>query len=161
MAIIRFSHYNEVDSFRRQFDRMFNEMASLNSSHSSNWKPAVELHDAQDHFVLKAQLPGLDAKDLDISVTREVVAIKGEYHNNNDKENKGLHYSEFRYGKFERAIKLPVAVQNDKVNAKFDNGILTLTLPKVEAAVNRVVKVNLGVEDNEALDAGNKEAEAN
>jgi len=70
--------------------------------------------------------------------------IRGEHRYENKTENKGFLHSEFRYGKYERVVGLPVAVQNDKVEANFSNGILTLTLPKVEKVQNRVFKVNLG-----------------
>ncbi|MGF1479801.1 MAG: Hsp20/alpha crystallin family protein [Cyanophyceae cyanobacterium] len=148
MAIILRNPYNEIESFRRQFDSIFNQMAAPQNT----WKPAVELYEAQDRFVLKVQLPGFEGKDLDINATREAVMIKGEYRHNQEE---GLRYSEFRYGSFQRAIKLPVAIQNDNVQAEFNNGILTLNLPKVEAAVNRVVKVNL-----EAAEATAPQAEA-
>lgn len=79
---------------------------------------------------------------------RDRVSIAGEYR----QEQKDKTRSEFYYGKFERTIGLPVAVQNDKVKADFSDGVLTLTLPKVEEAVNRVVKVNLGGKESAAIE---------
>jgi HSP20 family protein len=76
-------------------------------------------------------------------VTREAVAIAGEHRYEKKAEDKGLFRTEFRYGKFQRVIPLPVAVQNDQVQAEFKDGILTLTLPKVTEARRQVVKVNL------------------
>lgn len=148
MAIIRWSPFSEVETLRRQFDRMFDDFAGLTTTENTIWKPAVELKDNGDNLLLKAELPGVEAKDLDISVLRDAVVISGEHRYENKTENKGFFHSEFRYGKFERVVGLPVAVQNDKVTADFTNGILTLTLPKVEEARNRVFKVNLaGNED--------------
>ncbi len=82
----------------------------------------------------------MEAKDLDIQVTADRVAISGERKSEiNDKTR-----SEFRYGKFQRVIPLPVRIQNTNVTAEYKNGILNLTLPKAEAEKNKVVKVNLG-----------------
>lgn len=110
------------------------------------WKPAVELQDTEDNLILRAEIPGIEGKDLDIRVTREAVAISGEHHY--EKTERGNFRTEFRYGKFQRVIALPVAVQNDQVQAEFKNGILTLTLPKVTEARRQVVKVNIA--DNTA-----------
>jgi len=148
MAIIRWSPFSEVETLRRQLDKMFDDLAGVTPTESAIWKPAVELQDNGDNLTLKAEIPGVEAKDLDISILRDAVVIRGEHHYENKTENKGFFRSEFRYGKFERVVGLPVAVQNDKVEANFANGILTLTLPKVEEAKNRVFKVNLaGNED--------------
>ena len=140
MAIVRWNPYSEIDAFRTQLDRLFNEMAAANTS---IWKPAIELHNAEDHFVLKVQLPGLEAKDIEIEATRDSVMLKGTIRQNSENEKNNRRYSEFYYGTFQRTVKLPIAIQNERVQADFQNGILTLTLPKVEEAVNRVVKVNL------------------
>jgi HSP20 family protein len=139
MALVRWNPYADINSLRRQMDDLFNEVAGLTPYETSAWKPAIEFHDAGDYFTLKAQLPGLKPKDIDVSVMRDKVFIAGEYR----QEQKEKTRSEFYYGKFERTIGLPVAVQNNKVEADYTDGILTLTLPKVEEAVNRVVKVNL------------------
>lgn len=158
MAIVRWNPEREIEAFRRQMNRTFYEMAGLTNSSEMTWKPAVELHEAEDQFVLKTQLPGIEAKELDINATREGVVIKGEYRHSQDQ---GQRYSEFRYGSFQRAIKLPVAIQNDKIQAQFNNGILTLTLPKVEAAVNKVVKVNLEANKTQAVKADSEENQTN
>ncbi|MBD2090108.1 Hsp20/alpha crystallin family protein [Microcoleus sp. FACHB-1515] len=130
----------EMETLRRQFDRVFDELSF--ATNESAWSPAIELRDMGDAIELRAQLPGLDAKDIDIQVSREAVAIVGEYRQASQSENNLLN-SEFRYGKFQRVITLPVAVINDQVKADYKDGILTLTLPKVTEARNTVVKLNL------------------
>lgn len=160
MAIMRWSPWSEMSAIRSQLDRLFDEMTEQSSSVKTIWKPAVELQDNGESLTLKAELPGIEAKDLDISITREAVMIRGEHRYENQTENRGYFRSEFRYGKFERVVGLPVPVQNDKVDANFNNGILTLTLPKTEAAKNRVVKVNLaGTETTPLQDAAQTESE--
>lgn len=145
MALIRWQPFQEMETLRRQMDQMFDELAGFQRGESANltWKPAVELEDAGERLILRAEIPGVEAKDLDIDVSRDAVAIRGENRYEKKIEDKGFFRSEFRYGKFERVIPLPVEIENEQVQAEFKNGILTLNLPKVEAARHRVVKVNV------------------
>jgi HSP20 family protein len=152
MTLVRWNPYADINTLRRQMDQLFNEVAGVTPYETSEWKPAVEFHDAGDYFTLKAQLPGLKPEDIDVSVMRDRVMLSGEYR----QEKKDKTRSEFYYGKFERTIGLPVAVQNDKVEADFTDGILTLTLPKVEEAVNKAVKVNLAGSEKPAIEGDNQ-----
>lgn len=131
----------ELDTIRRQFDQVFDDLTQMTVDRP--WTPAVELQDAGEQLVLRVQLPGIDKKDLDVQVMREAVAIAGEYRSEEKSEKAGFFRSEFRYGKFQRVIPLPVAVENNQVKADYTDGILSLTLPKATEALNRVVKLNL------------------
>jgi HSP20 family protein len=147
MMIRYYQPLRELENLRRQMDLVFNELSAQTtqtSDTSTAWTPAVELIDVGDSLVLQIQLPGVTAKNLDVQVTRDTVAIAGENQRQHQSENTNYLHSEFRYGKFQRVVNLPVAVQNDKVQADFHDGILTLVLPKVEEVRNRVVKINLG-----------------
>jgi HSP20 family protein len=145
MMIRYWQPFKELETLRRQMDQVFDELSSQTSDPSTNsWNPAVELIDSGDNLVFRALLPGISAQDIDVHVTRDAISLSGErkpLHNGNNVNS--LH-SEFRYGKFQRVLNLPFPVQNDKVQADYRDGILTLTLPKVEAVRNRVVKINLG-----------------
>ncbi|PIG94222.1 Hsp20/alpha crystallin family protein [Gloeocapsopsis sp. IPPAS B-1203] len=143
MTLIRWQPFQEIETLRRQMDQVFEELAGNNQQPETFWKPAVELKDTEDSLILRAEIPGVEGKDLDVQVTREAVAIRGEYRREQQAQERGLFRSEFRYGKFQRVVGLPVAVQNDQVQADFKNGILTLTLPKVTEARRKVVKVNI------------------
>ncbi|WP_034936698.1 Hsp20/alpha crystallin family protein [Gloeocapsa sp. PCC 73106] len=143
MAIVHWNPENEMEVLRIQFDRIFQDITDWTTSASYSWQPPVELRDEGDKLVLRIQLPGWEAKHLDISVMREAVVIKGEYPELTEAEQKKIYYSEFRYPRFQRGIKLPAPVRNNQVEAEFTNGILSLHLPKVEEVINRVVKVNL------------------
>jgi HSP20 family protein len=142
MLVRYWQPWREIESLRRQMDNVFDELTQTSNSEAS-WTPAVELKDNGDTLVLRAQLPGLEAKDLDIQVTREAVSLAGEHRHQEKTEKDGFFRSEFRYGKFQRVIPLPVAVQNDRVEAAYKDGILSLTLPKVEEVRNKAVKINL------------------
>ena len=140
MLVRYWNPWREMETLRRQMDRVFDEIA-VPSEYS--WAPAIELHDSGETFTLKAQLPGMDVKDINVEVSREAVALSGEYRSEQQGETNGIMKSEFRYGKFRRIVPLPVTVQNDQVQAEYKDGILTLTLPKVVEVRNKVVKLNL------------------
>ncbi len=148
MTLMRWQPFHEMDTLRRQFDQMLDEVTGVSSKLGGHvvgngFAPAVELKDENDRLILRAAVPGMDAKDLDVRVTRDAVAIAGEHHQD-EKESDGHFFrSEFRYGKFQRTIPLPVSVQNDNVTADFKDGILTLTLPKIEELQHKVVKLDL------------------
>ncbi|MBW4581754.1 MAG: Hsp20/alpha crystallin family protein [Tildeniella nuda ZEHNDER 1965/U140] len=157
MLVRYWQPWREIESLRRQMDNVFDELTQ-NTNSEASWTPAVELKDNGNALLLRAQLPGVDAKDLDIQVTKEAVSLSGEHHHEQKAEKDGFFRSEFRYGKFQRVIPLPVAVQNDRVEAAYKDGILSLTLPKVEEVRNKAVKINLaGTEQPAAtLEASNR-----
>jgi len=135
--------FTEIETIRQQLDKAFDQRAATRDNSETAWMPALELVDAGDNFVLKAQLPGIDPNDIDVQVTREAISISGERRYENTEEKPGYVRSEFRYGKFHRVLPLPAHIQNDSVQAEYKDGILTLTLPKVTEARNKVVKINL------------------
>ncbi|MDR9402069.1 MAG: Hsp20/alpha crystallin family protein [Halothece sp. Uz-M2-17] len=149
MALVRWNPTTDMDLFRRQMDRLFDEMTGERPFDFQEWNPAIELNDAGENLILKAQLPGLNEDDIDVTVNRDSVTISGEHHYEDHSER--TYGSEFRYGKFSRAIGLPVGIKQDQVEADYTNGILSLRLPKVDDAANRKVKINLGGQSNRAI----------
>lgn len=105
--------------------------------------PSAELKETEDAIHLKLELPGIEAKDVDLQVTENAVYLSGERKSEAKSEDKGVIKSEFHYGKFQRVIPLPARIQNTNVTADYKDGILNLTLPKAEEQKNKVVKVNL------------------
>jgi HSP20 family protein len=152
--------FTEIETIREQLDNVFDQRAATRDNSETAWMPALELVDAGDNFVLKAQLPGIDPKDIDVQVTPEAISISGERRYENTEEKPGYVRSEFRYGKFHRVLSLPAHIQNDSVQAEYKDGILMLTLPKVAKARNKVVKINLaeiaGASANPALEQANQ-----
>ena len=151
MVLVRWQPFSEMETLRREMDRMFDELAGANSQITQTWTPAIELLDTNESIILRAEIPGIEGKDLDVHVTREAVSIAGETRKPSQQQEGRFFRSEFRYGKFQRIINLPVSIQNDRVQAEFKNGILTLTLPKLEEVKKKVVKINLG-SSQEAID---------
>jgi HSP20 family protein len=164
MALIRWEPFREIELLRRQMDQIFSEMATasrgneeISQSIGAAWVPAAELHDNGSSLLLRVEIPGVEAKDLDVQVTQEAVSISGEHRYQKRSQSKGNVRSEFRYGKFTRVIPLPNKVQNQQVQADLKDGILNLTLPKLEQEQNKVFKVNLGQAQGatSAIEAGN------
>ncbi|OZH51388.1 molecular chaperone [Hydrocoleum sp. CS-953] len=145
MSIVRFHPWREIDSLQKEMNRLFDTFAPTFNGEEKGmaFTPAAEIHENHDSIDLKLEIPGLEAKDLDVQVTAEAVAIKGERRQETKTEEEGMTRSEFRYGSFQRVISLPVRVQNDQVKADYKDGILHLHLPKAEAEKNKVVKVNI------------------
>ena len=142
MKIVNFSPLEQMDSLRSQIDRVFASIEDVPQDNYSAWKPTVELLDDSDNLILRMALAGINRQDIDVEVTRESVTVSGEHHRPEIESSHYL-YSELNYGKFQRQIFLPVSVINSQARASYEDGILTLVLPKVEEAKKRVVKIAL------------------
>ncbi|MGK7951458.1 MAG: Hsp20/alpha crystallin family protein [Xenococcaceae cyanobacterium] len=146
MAIVRYNPWQEMSSLQLQLNRLFDDaLVPANWDDFGNFSriPAAELTETEDAVHLKLEVPGMEAKDLDIQVMADRVSIAGERKSETKTEENGRTRSEFSYGKFSRVIPLPIKIQNTNVTAEYKNGILNLTLPKAEAEKHKVVKVNL------------------
>ncbi len=147
MPLMRWEPLREIDSLQREMNRLFDSFSTDGSPMertNSAFVPLAEMQETTDAVKLKLEVPGIEAKDIDIQVTAEAVAISGERKSETKTEEKGMTRTEFRYGTFRRVIPLPVRIQNTNVTADYKDGILTLTLPKAEEEKNKVVKVSLG-----------------
>jgi HSP20 family protein len=146
MAIVRWNPATEIEPLRRQMDRLFDEITGYDrglTTTQTPWQPAIELRDNGDALHLRAAMPGMEAQDLDVDVSRNAVTIRGEHRQEEQNQDKGFFRSEFQYGKFERVVDLPIAVNNEQAEGKFENGILNLYLPKLEQDKNSSVRVNI------------------
>jgi len=146
MALIRWEPLREIDTLQRQMNRLFDNLMPTTGTENGgvSFMPAAEMQETADAIHLKLEVPGLEAKDLDVQVTAEAVSISGERKSETKTEKNGVTRSEFRYGKFQRVIPLTSQIQKDKVQAEYKNGVLTVTLPKAESEKNKVIKVNIG-----------------
>lgn len=157
--IVRYWHpFQEVETLRRQLDQVFNEVGNAVENAPTTWTPAVRLVETEATYILTIQLAGIEPDAIDVQVTREAVSITGNRTQPEITEDSRVLYDGIRYGAFRRAVNLPEAVQNDAVEANFNNGLLTLTLPKVEEVRNKVVKINLS--QNEVASEETPEANA-
>lgn len=143
MTLVRWEPFREIDSLQREMNRLFDRL-TVDGETGIDHVPAAELSETPEAFHLKLEIPGMEAKDLDIQVSAESISVTGERKSETKTEEKGITRSEFRYGKFSRTMRLPGRIENSKVTAEYKDGILNLTLPKAEEEKNKVVKVNLG-----------------
>ena len=134
-----------IDTLQAEMNRLFHQLSPSGNGDSEfmAFMPSAELEDTPEAIHLKLEIPGLEAKDLDIQVSEQSVSISGERKSETKTEEKGAVRSEFRYGKFERIIPLPVQVKTDAAQAEYKNGILTLDLPKSTEEKKKVVKVEV------------------
>jgi HSP20 family protein len=141
-AIERWEPFREMETLQRRMNHLFEQMMPWEDGEFA-FMPCVEIDETPDEIHLQLEVPGLEAKDLDIEVSENSVLIAGERKEESKTKEKGVVRSEFHYGKFERVIPLSTHVQNDKVKAEYKNGILALTLPKTEDEKHKVVKVEV------------------
>ncbi|MEO1428458.1 MAG: Hsp20/alpha crystallin family protein [Cyanobacteria bacterium J06633_8] len=145
MALIRWQPFQEMEIISRQIDRMFDEMLDFNRSmtkyHTGTWTPAVELINTREDLILRSELPGVNANNLEVQVAKQAVLISGEIKDELNAEDSSYYRSELHYGQFRRMINLPVPIKNEQVKAEFKNGILKLVMPKTEEAKFRKVTV--------------------
>lgn len=145
MPLVRWEPFREIDTLQRQMNRLFDDLVPKEALYNqSAFLPAAELHETPEAFEIKLEVPGMKPEDLDIQVTAESISISGERRSETKTEEKGVTRSEFRYGQFQRIIPLPNRIQNNHVEAEYKDGILHLTLPKVEEEQHKVVKVKVG-----------------
>jgi HSP20 family protein len=145
MALVRWNPWREMATLQQQMNRLFDEtlVPATGWERSLVRVPAAEMKETQEAIHLKLEVPGIEAKNLDVQVTENAVSISGERKEETQTEENGVTKSEFHYGKFQRVIPLPARIQNTQVQAEYKDGILSLTLPKSEEEKNKVVKVNL------------------
>ena len=147
MALIRWQPFEEADYLQRSMNRLFDTLSTTNGESKNSlysFVPAAELQETPEAIYLSLEAPGINVKDIDIQVTADTVSISGERKEETLTEEKGMTRSEFRYGRFQRVIPLPVRIENTNVQADYQDGILKLVLPKAEEEKNKIVKVNIG-----------------
>jgi HSP20 family protein len=137
--------FDEPRSLREETDSLWNRLtAERTFCRASREKsmPLVDISETKESLLVKAELPGLEANDLNVCISGDLLTIKGE--NKKEKEETGEHYRwvERQGGSFQRSILLPVNVRGDKVGATFDKGVLTITVPKTAEAKGREIEVD-------------------
>ena len=125
------------------FERFFGPDWDTEAPAPSAWLPATNVSETEDSFVVVAEIPGLEPKDIDISLTGDMLTVKGEKKQEKEEKNQRWHRSERTYGSFTRAFRLPASVVADKVSADYKNGVVRITLPKTDESRRREVKIQI------------------
>ena len=132
------------EPFTQEFDRLFGSLFENGGRQAQRWVPAMDLVEADDHFVLKADLPGLAEEDVAIEVQDNVLTISGSREAEHERKEKGWFRLERSYGSFSRSLTLPDGVDADKVEANFDRGALEIRVPKPEERKPRRISIGKG-----------------
>jgi HSP20 family protein len=153
MALIRWQRpetarwvpFRQLSTLRNEIDRLFEEpfsaLTEAMQPFMSGWSPALDVFEDKDNLFVKAELPGMKKEDIEISIHDDVLTLSGERTDEQKHHEGEIHRSERFVGKFQRTLTLPTAVDVDKVKASYKDGILTVTLPKSEAAKPKQIQV--------------------
>jgi HSP20 family protein len=138
MSLTQFDPLASIRLFEDAFTRMVNEPRA-----NRPWSPAVDIYETENELVLKADLPDVDLKDIDVRVENQTLTISGERKFEQEQSGKGYHRIERSYGSFVRSFAVPNTFDTEHIVAGFKNGVLSVTLPKKEAAKPRQIKVEV------------------
>ncbi len=138
------SQLGELDRMRREMDRIWDNITRdrFPSTFEQDWVPSLDLSDTGDSLVAELEVPGMDSKDIDISITGNVLTVSGEKKRKREEKEHNYHLVERSYGNFVRSVRLPSTVDPDRVEASYKDGILTITMDKVEQAKTKKIEVN-------------------
>lgn len=143
--VIRWEPFREMVAARGHLDRVMDEFLNLSSSWETEgnniFRLALDVSETDEAFTVSAAVPGVQPDELEISFADNTLMIKGESRQQTERENERFHLRERRFGQFMRSVTLPVPVNGDAIDAHFENGVLTLTLPKAEEVKPRRIAV--------------------
>ena len=144
MAITRWDPFREVVSLQNRFNTLLRDMNEGDSQlTTAAFTPAVDVYEDEKKVVLKLEIPGIDQKDLDVSVEKNTLTVKGERKFENEEKEENFHRIERRYGSFYRAFTLPSTVDTEHVAASYNAGVLKLELTKKPEAQPKQIKINV------------------
>jgi len=145
MPIVKYAPFPDTEDFPagvRLFQDTINRLLSDQST-TRPWAPSVDIFETENELVLKADVPGVELKNIDIQIENGTLTLKGERKFERDENSKGFHRLERSYGSFVRYFTVPDTVDTENVKAEFSNGVLTVTLPKKEIAKPKSIKVQV------------------
>jgi HSP20 family protein len=129
------------DAMDRLFDDAFTRPWGLMNGGRGAGMPAVDMYQTDNYVVVKMAVPGIKPEDVQISVSGDTLSVKGEIKESTDNKEKAYHIREQHWGSFERVLTLPTDVRSEKATAEFENGVLTVTLPKAEEVKPKTITV--------------------
>jgi HSP20 family protein len=151
MSITRWDPFQNLATLQDQVNRLFEAPITARRTESSNltaWAPAVDIYETENELVVKADLPEIDEKDLDVRVENNMLTIRGERKFEQKVEEDNYLRIERTYGSFSRSFSLPTTVNTEGIHAEYKNGVLTVQLPKRAEAKPRQVKINVTTNGN-------------
>src|SRR5215211_9151136 len=148
MAIVRWEPLRELTTLQNEMNRLFGTVFDTppqgNGGALRRWLPAMDLVETEDHFVLRADLPGLSEEDVSIELEDSVLTVAGERKTEHEDKKEGFYRMERSFGQFRRSLTLPEGVDADGITASFDKGVLEVRIPKPEERKPRRVAIQVG-----------------
>ncbi len=143
--LTKWQPFREMSRLRREMDRFWEDFFGpgprMPRGWNEEWIPAVDVAESPEKVTVKAEVPGLDPKEIDISLVGDLLTIKGEKKSEREEKKENYHLVERSYGSFSRALRLPAVVDADKIEASYDKGVLTVTCPKKEPVKPKAITV--------------------
>jgi HSP20 family protein len=160
MAIVRWEPFRDLLAMQDRMNRLFNEtlvrdvpLYGGEAASLARWAPAVDVYETGDNILVKAELPGLDPKDVEVRLEDNTLFLRGERKLEKEVKEENYHRIERSYGSFSRSFTLPSPVDADKVSAEYKDGVLTLSMPKREEAKRKTIKIRTSGEPKQAAAA--------
>ena len=147
MAMVRWEPVRDLLTLSERMNRMLDPNFRGNDEDwalGGSWAPAVDIYEKDGNIVLKAELPGVDPKDVDVRVENNLLTLRGERKFDNEVKRDNYHRVERSYGSFSRSFTLPNVVDTQNIKAEYRDGVLHMTLPKREEAKPRQIQINVG-----------------
>jgi HSP20 family protein len=150
MAIVRWEPFRDLLSLQERMNRLFDESYRARGGEADewalggSWAPAVDIYEQDGNIVMKAELPGVDPKAVDIRLENNTLTLRGERKLDKEIKQDNYHRVERSYGSFSRSFTLPTVVDQGQIKAEYKDGVLKLTLPKREEAKPRQIQINVG-----------------
>jgi HSP20 family protein len=145
MTIVRWEPFRELGTLQNEMNRLFNTVFDApspgNGGTLRRWMPAMDLVETEDHFVLRADLPGMTEDDVKIELEDGTLTVSGERKAEHESKNEGYYRVERAFGSFSRSLTLPQGVDPESVTASFDNGVLEVRIPKPEERKPRRIEI--------------------
>jgi HSP20 family protein len=143
--LTRWDPFQEMLNLRRTVDRLFDNVGTDHDwAQPTAWGLAMDVVENKDDFIVKASVPGINPEDLDISYSDDTLTIKGEVKSDNEVKENQYHLRERRYGAFSRSISLPTKINGDAIEASYQNGVVSLRLPKTEQVKPKRIPIKIG-----------------
>lgn len=135
--------FRDFDRVRRETDEFWGSFFGRKTGENEKWLPCIDVAETKDDIIVEAEVPGIDPKDIDISLTNGRLIIRGEKKKAKEEKGTGRHLAERSYGGFVRTIELPAKVQSEKTGTSYSNGVLKIVVPKSEEARKKAMEIKV------------------
>jgi len=148
VSMERWDPFRNMTDIQGEVNRLFDNFlgrptAATNGPALRTWAPVLDMRETKDDLVLSFELPGVSEKDVSLSITGDLLTVRGERTLNRESKDESVHHVERIYGKFERSVQLPMPVQPERVKATYRDGILEVKLPKAEEVKPKAIKIEI------------------